>query len=101
MFNAANDIDFYRGWAAMVVHGRWHESASRAYACAYIGRKRRFHYKLSHQQVLGKFKELIVIDTPMSGIFAPAIGDFGYILRHPDEARVIAAARAIQAKVDQ
>ena len=101
MFNAANDIDFYRGWAGMVVHGRWHESASRAYACAYIGRKRRFHYKLSHQQVLGKFKELIVIDTPMSGIFAPAIGDFGYILRHPDEARVTAAARAIQAKVDQ
>jgi hypothetical protein len=101
MFNAANDIDFYRGWAAMVVHGRWHESASRAYACAYIGRKHRFHYKLSHQQVVGKFKELIVVDTPMSGIFAQAIGDFGYILRPPDEARVTAAARAIQAKVDQ
>jgi hypothetical protein len=98
MFNYANDLNFYRGWARMVVHGRWEEPITRAYATAYVGRKHRFHYKLSHQQVLGRYKDLIVMDTPMSGIFARAIGDFGYILRHPDEARVTAAARAIQAK---
>lgn len=99
MFNYANDLNFYRGWARMVVHGRWEEPITRAYATAYVGRKHRFHYKLSHPQVLGRFGDLIVMDTPMSGIFARAIGDFGYILRHPDEARVTTAARAIQAKV--
>jgi len=100
MFNYANDIDFYRGWASMVVHGRWDESVSRAWACAYVGRKHRFTYKLDHEQVLRAFSDLIVMDTPMSGIFARAIGDFGYILRDPDEARVKAAALAIQAKVE-
>jgi hypothetical protein len=83
----------------MVVHGRWEEPVTRAYATAYVGRKHRFTYKLGHEQVLRTFGDLIVMDTPMSGIFARAIGDFGYILRHPDEARVTAAARAIQAKV--
>ena len=101
MFNYANDIDFYRAWAGMVVHGRFDESVSRAYACAYVGRKHRFSYKLGHEQVLRAFGDLIVLDTPMSGIFARAIGDFGYILRDPDEARVAAAALAIQAKVDR
>src|SRR5206468_8114858 len=49
MFNAANDIDFYRGWASMVVHGRWEESPNHAFATAYVGRKHRFNYKLGHQ----------------------------------------------------
>jgi len=101
MFNYANEMNFYRGWASTVVHGRWDESVSRAYACAYVGRKHRFNYKLGHEQVLRAFGDLIVMDTPMSGIFARAIGDFGYILRHPDEERVKAAALAIQAKVDR
>ena len=99
MFNAANDIDFYRGWASMLVHGRWEEAASRAYACAYVGRKDRFTYKLGHEQALRAFSDMVIAHTPMSGIFARAIGDYGYILRHPDETRVTAAARAIQAKV--
>ena len=100
MFNFANDMDFYRAWANMVVHGRFDESPSRAYATAYVGRKDRFTYKLDHEQVLRDFGDMIVFDTPMSGIFARAIGDFGYIVRDPDEARVTAAVRAMQAKVD-
>lgn len=101
MFNFANDIDFYRGWASMLVHGRWDESASRAYACAYVGRKHRFSYKLGHEQALRAFADMVVAHSPMSGIFARAIGDHGYLLRHPDEARVVAAATAIQAKIDR
>ena len=100
MFNYANDMNFYRAWAAMLVHGRYEETPTRAYATAYIGRKNRFKYELSHKQVLRRYRDMIVFDTPMAGVFARAIGDFGYILRDPDEARVTAAARAIQAKVD-
>jgi hypothetical protein len=48
--------------------------------------------------VLREFKPLIVFDTPMSGVFARAIGDFGYILRDADEAKLVAAALAIQEK---
>jgi len=101
MFNIANEIDFYRAWASMIVHGRTDQVPSRAFACAYVGRKHRFAYELSHEHVLAAYADMVAAHTPISGIFAPAIGDYGYILRHPDEARVAAAARAIQAKTDR
>jgi ATP-grasp domain len=99
MFNYANDFDFYRAWARMVVHGRFDASVSRAYACAYVGRKHRFRYALGHEEVLRDFGDLVVAHAPMSGTFARAIGDYGYILRHPRESRLTEAAARIQAKL--
>ena len=98
MFNYANEFDFYREWANVVVHGRFDTALSRPYACLYVGRKNRLSYVRSHEEVLREFKPLIVFDTPMSGVFARAIGDFGYILRGPDEAKLVAAAMAIHEK---
>jgi hypothetical protein len=98
MFNYANDFDFYREWANMVVHGRFDAVLTRPYACAYAGRKDRFSYALTHEQVLKEFAPLIVHHAPMSGVFARAIGDYGYILRDPSEERVLAACHAIQDK---
>jgi hypothetical protein len=48
--------------------------------------------------VLKEFAPLIVHHAPMSGVFARAIGDYGYILRDPSEERVLAACHAIQDK---
>jgi len=98
MFNYANEFDFYREWANVVVHGRFDAMLTRPFACLYVGRKHRLSYARSHEQVLREFKPMIVFDTPMSGVFARAIGDFGYILRDPDEAKLVAAAMAIQEK---
>jgi len=100
MFNYANEFDFYREWANVVVHGRFDAALTHPYACAYVGRKHRLSYARSHEDVLREFKPLIVFDTPMSGVFARAIGDFGYILRDPDEAKLVAAALAIHEKAD-
>ena len=100
MFNYANEFDFYREWANVVVHGRFDAALTHPYACAYVGRKHRLRYARSHEDVLREFKPLIVFDTPMSGVFARAIGDFGYILRDPDEAKLVAAALAIHEKAD-
>jgi hypothetical protein len=83
----------------MVVHGRFDAVLTRPYACAYVGRKHRFSYRLSHEQVLTQLGTMIVHHAPMSGVFARAIGDYGYILRDPDEQRVIAACLAVQEKV--
>ena len=96
MWNFANDIDFYHEWAGMLVHGRWEAAPSRAYATAYASRKSWLPHRRSQAQVDRQFGDLIVGQTPMAGIFARAIGDYGYILRHSDEAKVVAAARAIQ-----
>ena len=64
----------------------------------YVGRKHRLNYVRSHEEVLSEFKPMIVFDSPMSGVFARAIGDFGYILRDPDEGKLVTAALAIQEK---
>jgi hypothetical protein len=98
MFNYANDFDFYRLWADVVVHGRFAATLTRPYACAYVGRKHRLGYRRSHEDVLREFGELVVHHEPISGAFAPALGDYGYILRDPDEDRLVDAARAIQEK---
>ena len=84
----------------MVVHGRW-DGADHAGLRHGLRRPADGSVQLQAEprHVLRKFGDLIVMDTPMAGIFARAIGDFGYILRHPDEAQVTAAARAIQVKV--
>jgi hypothetical protein len=98
MFNYANDIDFYREWANMVVHGRFDAVLTRPFACAYAGRKSRFTYRRTHEQVLAELGPMVAHHAPMSGVFARAIGDYGYILRDPSEERVIAACEAIQEK---
>ncbi|MDQ3937621.1 MAG: ATP-grasp domain-containing protein, partial [Chloroflexota bacterium] len=36
MFNFANDIDFYRGWANMVVIGSFDTAVTRPYCCLYV-----------------------------------------------------------------
>jgi hypothetical protein len=96
MFNYANDIDFYREWANVVVNGRFDGTVSRPYHCGYASRKRTHRYRLSHEEVLRRFAGILCHHEPMSGIFAPAIGDYGYILRHPDLEPVVAACEAIQ-----
>ena len=98
MFNFANEFDFYREWANVLVQGRFDAALTRPYACLYVGRKHRLSYARSHEDVIREFRPMIVFDTPMSGVFARAIGDFGYILRDPDEAKLVAAALAIQEK---
>jgi hypothetical protein len=100
MFNYANDFDFYRGWATIVVHGRWDEPMTRPYACAYASRKHHNRYRLSHEEVLERFAPLLCHHQAMSGVFARAIGDYGYIMRDPDEAPLIAACEAVQELAD-
>src|SRR5205823_14403151 len=98
MFNFAHEFDFYREWATVLVQGRFDAALTRPYACLYVGRKHRLSYARSHEDVIREFRPMIVFDTPMSGVFARAIGDLGYILRDPDEAKLVAAALAIQEK---
>lgn len=98
MFDWANDIDFYREWARVVVHGRFEAAVGRPFACAYVGRRDGRPYALPHDEVLRRFAGLLVHWERIDGVFAPALGDVGYILRHPDLALIEAAAAAIHAR---
>lgn len=97
MFNYANDIDFYREWANVVVHDRFEAALSRPYCCLYVSRRDGRPYARSHADVLHDFGPLIVAEARMDSVFSAAIGDQGYILRGPELEPLVEAAHQIQA----
>jgi ATP-grasp domain-containing protein len=98
MFNFANDFDFYRQWANVLIHNRFDAEITRPYACLYVSRRDGRHYALSHDEVLREFAPMIVAETRMDSVFAAAIGDYGYLMRHPDLDALIAAAHEVHRK---
>ena len=96
MFNFANDIDLYREWANVVVHGRFDAIITRPYHVLYASRRDIRTYELSHEEVLSEFGHLIVKEGRMDKVIATAMGDTGYILRHPEAEPLFEAARRIQ-----
>lgn len=97
MFNYANDFDFYRLWADMLVHGRFDAQVTRPYCCLYVSRRDGRPYARSHAEVLREYAPLVVAEARMDSVFSAAIGDHGFILRHPELEPLVEAARGIQA----
>jgi hypothetical protein len=81
MWNYANDLDIFYEYANVVVNNRFTSLVARPYFCAYLGRRNGRSYLLSHEQVLAAFPRQIVSHQSISGIFAAALGDFGYLIR--------------------
>jgi hypothetical protein len=84
MWNYANDIDIYYEYANVVLNNRFHAQVARPYYCAYVSRRWGRSYRYSHDEVVETFPGYIVAHEPISGIFAPALGDYGYLVRSPD-----------------
>jgi len=97
MFNFANDIDLYREWANVVVNGRFDAIITRPYNVVYVSRRDGKPYAMLHDDVLREFGHLIVKEGRMDPVLASAMGDQGFILRHPDSEPLLEAAQAIQA----
>jgi hypothetical protein len=81
MFNYAADIDVYRAWAELMVHGRGGLSYQRSYHCCYASRKRSQAYAYSHNDILSRYGHLILQVESVPGVFSGALGDVGYIFR--------------------
>lgn len=84
MFNYANDIDIYKEWANIITHNHFSAEYSRPYHCGYIGRKNNRPYVHSNEEITRTFGNRIVHHEPISGVFAAALGDYGYLVRSPD-----------------
>jgi hypothetical protein len=96
MFNYANDIDVYREYANVVVHGRFEAVPTRPYHVSYIGRKESKRYAHSHEEVLRRHGPSIVVHTPIDSIFRQAIGDYAYLARARSMAELQPVADFIQ-----
>ena len=88
MFNYACDIDIYRIWAELIVHGRSAVDYERKYHCCYASRKHGLPYTHSHEQIVTRYGDSICQIDQVPGVFASALGDVGYIFRTPDFAHL-------------
>ncbi len=96
MFNYANDIDIYACWAEMMVNGTAEILTERPYHVAYVGRKAARQYAHPHEAVLEKCGEQLCHHQPIEGVFAAALGHYGYLVRAADLEDVIELANFIQ-----
>jgi hypothetical protein len=97
LWNWANEIDFYRAWAEVVVRGTTELRTERPYYCLWAGRKHGRPYRLGHDEVLRRVGPLLVHHERVDDVFAAAIGNEGYVLRSPELAPLLDAAADIQA----
>ncbi len=84
MFNYTADIDIYRTWARLLVHGQVDLPYTRSYHCCYASRKHRNRYVHSHEDILARYQSLILQVESVPGVFSSALGDVGYLFRSPD-----------------
>jgi len=96
MWNYANDFDIYYEYANVVVNNRFEAYVTAPYFCAYVSRRWGRAYRMIHEQVLAAFPEHIVSHEPISGVFAPALGDYGYLVRSPHLEEVLEISKLIQ-----
>ncbi len=96
MFNYANDFDLYREWANVVVNGRFDATVTRAYNVVYASRRDGRNYVMSNADVFREFGDLIVQHARMDPVIAVAMGDIGYVMRHPESEPLMDAAKRIQ-----
>lgn len=100
MFNYANDIDIYAGWAHMIAYNHFPLRVERPYHCCYAGRKFNRQYAHTHEQILEAFGDKVSHHERISGVFSQALGDYGYLLRSPELAEIVAMAEYIQAPAE-
>ena len=96
LFNYANDADVYREWANVVVRNRVEFEWTRPYHCIYIGRKDRFRYRWSHDDIVRHYGALLSHTVRMPGAFSRAMGDRAYIARSPRLEDLLEMAAVVQ-----
>jgi hypothetical protein len=95
MANWANDIDFYREWANIVVHDAFEAVVTRPYHVLFASRRDVRAYRRSDEDVLERYRPLLVHHGRFERVFSSAMGDSAYILRHPDLEPLLEAAAYI------
>ena len=99
LINYASDIDTYRGWAEMVVHGRFSQTVERRYNAAWIFKRARGQGIVRGYEGLQALLSEIgphVVALDLTPIGSPRrdwkkvlVGDGLVIVRHPDLAKTL------------
>ncbi len=81
MFNYACDFDIYKEYASIVATGKMTGDYERKYYVCYIGRKFNKSYVHSHDEIINKYYDCLVLHAPISDVLSNALGNYCYIIR--------------------
>jgi len=96
MFNFGSDINVYEQWANVVTMNTFKEDYQRKYHVAYVGRKWKFDYKHTQEEIIDFCGDNLVYHREVSGVFSPALGNYGYLVRNPEMEEVKKCIQYIQ-----
>ncbi len=96
MFNYANDIDVYKIWAETISETVSEVIYARNYHCCYVGRKNSKKYLYGDEEIKAKYGSFIVHQSEVSGVFSAALGDYCYIIRGKNLAKIMEITGYIQ-----
>lgn len=97
MFNYACDIDVYKLWAEIMIHGVASFRYERKYHCCYISRKNHYNYLHSHDDIVAMYGRYIMEVGNVAEVFSTALGNLGYIFRSEDMGKVKEIIRFVHA----
>lgn len=97
MFNYSSDIDVYKVWAEMLVHGETKLNYNRKYYSCFISRRSKYDYAYSEEDIEHKYSSMIASKKIMPAVFAVAMGNMGYIIRSESLVKLIEACNYIHA----
>lgn len=96
MFNYANNMDIFQEYANLLTYGEVQQKAKHPFFSTYVGRKDHIHYRLNYHEVMHRYGAFVAHQESINSIFSAALGDYGYILRHPDLKALLEVAQGIQ-----
>ena len=81
MINYAHSTDVYKIWADMVAFGKSHTAIGQQHYCAFASRRDIYQYVHSHDEVLKRYGDRIVMCERMPELFSAAMGQQMYTVR--------------------
>jgi hypothetical protein len=98
MWNYQSDVDMYREWGNLLMRGHIQATATRPYHVTWAGRKDRFRYAWSAEEIRARYGPMLVLHERVHDVFAGAIGNEGFVLRAPEMGPLLEAVATIREK---
>lgn len=100
MMNYAHSLDVYQIWADMVTENRriWPEPEEH-HCCVYAGRRDIYQYRHTHEEILQKYGDSIVMCERMPEMNAPQMGNQMYTAHAADEQAVKDFIQFVQERI--
>ncbi len=81
MINFAHSTDVYKIWADMVTYGESHTDVGDQYYCAFASRRDMYSYVHTHEEILEKYNNQMVMCERMPELFHNAMGQQMYTVK--------------------